>query len=50
MSFCSSWIAGFKILKDVVQTSGAVVGVGDGVDEVVVVNMIKGGDCGGSGF
>jgi hypothetical protein len=47
---CSSWIAGFKKLKDVVQTSGAFVGVGNSVDEMVVVNVIKGGDCGGCGF
>jgi hypothetical protein len=50
MSFCSSWIAGFKKLKDVVETSGAFVGVGDGVDEMVVISVIKGGDYGGSGF
>jgi hypothetical protein len=49
MSFCSSWIAGFKKLKDVVETSGAVVGVGDGVEKVVVVSVIKGGKQ-GSGF
>lgn len=41
MSFCNSWVAASKEGEDVSKSSVAVVGLGDGVDEVEMVAVVK---------
>jgi hypothetical protein len=46
ISLCNSWIGASKEMKDVCKGS-VVVSLVDGVDEVVVIAVVEGGECGG---
>jgi hypothetical protein len=50
MSLCSSWIGSFKEVKDLVNCSGCIVGLGDGEEDMDVVGMIKVGEVGTVAF
>jgi hypothetical protein len=41
---------GFKELNGDFEVAGGIVGMCDSKEEVVVVSLVKGGECGGSGF